>query len=56
MPCGRQHDDGRITTINPLVDAETRNIKVQATVSNTVEKLRPGMFVNVSVGLPHVRR
>ena len=44
--------DGRITTINPKVDVETRSIKVQATVSNRMEKLRPGMFVNVSVGLP----
>jgi membrane fusion protein (multidrug efflux system) len=46
---------GRITAINPLVDAETRNVQVQATVANTAEKLRPGMFVNVAVGLP-VRR
>lgn len=43
---------GRITAISPLVDADTRNIKVQATVSNRAEKLRPGMFVTVSVGLP----
>ena len=26
--------EGRITAINPLVDIETRNVKVQATVSN----------------------
>ena len=44
--------NGRITTVNPLVDAETRNVKLQATVANRGEKLRPGMFVNVSVGLP----
>ncbi len=44
--------EGRITAINPLVDVETRSIKVQATLSNRMEKLRPGMFVNVSVGLP----
>lgn len=43
---------GTITAINPLVDADTRNIKVQATIQNTAERLRPGMFVNVSVGLP----
>jgi membrane fusion protein (multidrug efflux system) len=43
---------GRITAINPLVDAETRQIKVQATVANRGNKLRPGMFVNVAVGLP----
>jgi len=44
--------DGRITAVNPLVDAETRNIQLQATVANRAEKLRPGMFVNVAVGLP----
>ncbi len=47
---------GRITAINPLVDAETRNNKVQATVANRGNKLRPGMFVNVSVGLPAVQK
>ena len=44
--------DGRITTVNPLVDAETRNVQLQATVANPGEKLRPGMFVNTVVGLP----
>ncbi|MGB3399288.1 MAG: efflux RND transporter periplasmic adaptor subunit [Candidatus Deferrimicrobiaceae bacterium] len=44
--------DGRMTAVNPLVDSDTRNIQVQATVANKEEKLRPGMFVNVAVGLP----
>lgn len=44
--------EGRVTAINPEVDAESRNIKVQATVANRGETLRPGMFVNVAVGLP----
>ncbi len=43
---------GRITAINPLVDAETRQIKVQATMANRGNKLRPGMFSNVAVQLP----
>jgi membrane fusion protein (multidrug efflux system) len=43
---------GQITAINPLVDAETRQVKVQATMANRGEKLRPGMFVNVAVDLP----
>lgn len=42
----------KITTIDPKVDATTRNIRVQATVSNKEELLRPGMFVNASVVLP----
>ena len=44
--------DGRITAINPLVDAETRNVRLQATAANGAERLRPGMFVTVAVGLP----
>jgi membrane fusion protein (multidrug efflux system) len=44
--------EGKITAINPTVDATTRNIRVQATTANPQEKLRPGMFVNVAVVLP----
>ena len=44
--------EGQITAINPEVDARTRNVRVQATVPNPSERLRPGMFANVSVVLP----
>jgi membrane fusion protein, multidrug efflux system len=44
--------DGKITAINPQVDSATRNIRVQATIPNAEERLRPGMFVNVAVVLP----
>ena len=44
--------EGRVTAISPQVDVDTRNIKVEATVNNQGKKLRPGMFVNVAVGLP----
>lgn len=44
--------EGRITAINSEVEAETRNIRVQATVANPEEQLRPGMFVNVAVVMP----
>jgi len=47
---------GRITAINPQVDPTTRNIRVQATVTNDDELLRPGMFVNVAVVLPERQR
>jgi len=43
---------GKITAINSQVDAATRNIRIQATVENPAERLRPGMYVNVSVVLP----
>jgi membrane fusion protein, multidrug efflux system len=41
--------DGEITTINPEVDAATRNVRVRATFPNVDGRLRPGMFVNVEV-------
>ena len=44
--------EGKITTINPEVDSATRNIRIQATVANDLELLRPGLFVNVEVVLP----
>ena len=43
--------EGTITAINPQVDAATRNIRIQATVANSREKLRPGMFAEVAVVL-----
>ena len=42
---------GRITAIDSLVDAATRNIQVQATLANPGGRLRPGMFVQVEVPL-----
>jgi membrane fusion protein (multidrug efflux system) len=47
--------DGTITAINPQVDPATRNVRIQATLPNQREALRPGMFVNVSVVLPERR-
>jgi len=44
--------EGKITAISPEVDAATRNIRIQATLANHQERLRPGMFANVSVVLP----
>ena len=46
---------GTVTAVNPLVDRSTRNIRVQATVTNTNELMRPGMFVNVTVLLPETQ-
>ncbi len=43
---------GRITAITPLVDADTRSVRLQATIANRGGRLRPGMFVNAAVGLP----
>jgi membrane fusion protein (multidrug efflux system) len=43
---------GKVTALNPEIDAATRNIKVQATVANPGGELRPGMFARVRLVLP----
>jgi membrane fusion protein, multidrug efflux system len=43
---------GKLTAINSMVDAVTRNVTVQATVQNPDHVLRPGMFGKVEVELP----
>jgi len=40
---------GRITAINSIVDEQTRNVLVQATLRNPHARLRPGMFVEVEI-------
>jgi membrane fusion protein (multidrug efflux system) len=48
--------EGTVTAINPQVENATRNVLVQATVANKEHRLRPGMFVNVSILLPEQDR
>jgi membrane fusion protein (multidrug efflux system) len=43
---------GKLTAINSMVDAVTRNVGVQATFENPDHTLKPGMFVKVDVVLP----
>lgn len=42
---------GSITAIEPQIDPLTRNIKIQGTLSNESEELRPGMFSTVQIEL-----
>lgn len=46
---------GRIIAIDSVINEQTRNIQVQAVVTNKDNKLRPGMFVQVELplGKPH---
>jgi membrane fusion protein (multidrug efflux system) len=46
---------GKVTALNPEVDASTRNIKIQATVANGGGELRPGMFARVTLVLPETQ-
>jgi membrane fusion protein (multidrug efflux system) len=43
---------GKLTAINSMVDAVTRNVTLQATLENPDHTLRPGMFAKVEVVLP----
>ena len=40
---------GRISTIDPKVDAATRNVAVRATLPNRDRRLLPGMFANARI-------
>jgi membrane fusion protein (multidrug efflux system) len=40
---------GRISAVDSVVDAATRNVQVQATLANPKGELRPGMFVETRV-------
>jgi len=40
---------GKITTINPKVDPETRNVQIEASIANPGQVLLPGMFASVQV-------
>jgi membrane fusion protein (multidrug efflux system) len=40
---------GQVTALDSVVDQNTRNVKIQATLANPEGKLRPGMFVDVEV-------
>jgi multidrug efflux system membrane fusion protein len=44
--------EGKITTIEPQIATDTRNIRVQATIQNPEKILKPGMFVTTTVVLP----
>ncbi|MGA9967540.1 MAG: efflux RND transporter periplasmic adaptor subunit [Terriglobales bacterium] len=46
---------GRVTAVDSVVNEATRNIQIQATLSNPDGKLRPGMFVQVEVPLGAAR-
>ena len=41
--------EGKVTAVNPKVDGATRNIQVEATISNPKRELLPGMFASVAM-------
>jgi membrane fusion protein (multidrug efflux system) len=42
---------GKITAVSPKVELNTRNIQIEAQISNPDKKLLPGMFANVNINL-----
>jgi multidrug efflux system membrane fusion protein len=44
--------EGKITTIEPQINSDTRNIRIQATIQNPDHVLKPGMFATTTVVLP----
>jgi membrane fusion protein (multidrug efflux system) len=47
--------NGKITALDSVINEQTRNIQVQAVVTNKDNRLRPGMFVQVELPLGHAR-
>ena len=48
--------NGKITTINPKVDPDTRNIQIEATITNLKHELLPGMYASAEVRAGSVQR
>jgi membrane fusion protein, multidrug efflux system len=48
--------EGKVTALEPLVDTSTRNFKVQATLANPENNLRPGTFAHVNFDSGEPRR
>jgi membrane fusion protein (multidrug efflux system) len=48
----RAEHAGKVTALDSVVNEATRNVQIQATLSNPEQKLKPGMFVEAHVLLP----
>jgi membrane fusion protein (multidrug efflux system) len=47
--------NGRITALDSVINEQTRNIQIQATLANPGGKLRPGQFLEVELALDQPR-
>lgn len=41
--------EGKVNAINPVIDVNSRNVQVQAKLSNEKQQLLPGMFANINL-------
>ena len=46
---GQQHISGKINFISPIVTPETRTVKIKVEIPNPEYRLKPGMFVEISI-------
>ena len=53
---GGQQSTARVNAIDSVIDQTTRNVQVQATLSNPKGKFKPGMFVQVELGFGKPRQ
>jgi membrane fusion protein (multidrug efflux system) len=44
--------EGKLTAVNPNLDEATRSVRLQATLDNPGQLLRPGMFARIELVLP----
>ena len=49
---GQLHLSGAVDFISPIVNTDDRTVRVKAEISNPTYRLKPGMFVEVSIDLP----
>ncbi len=47
---------GQVTAIEPRAEVITRNFNIQATFNNSAFKMRPGMFAEITITLPNIRK
>jgi len=45
----QHHVNGKINFVSPIVNPETRTVKIKAEIPNPEYRLKPGMFVEVSI-------
>jgi len=43
--------EGRVTVVSPIIDERSRTLRVKARIDNADERLRPGLFARIDLGV-----
>jgi membrane fusion protein (multidrug efflux system) len=43
--------EGRVTVVSPIIDERSRTLRVKARIDNADERLRPGLFARIDLGI-----